>query len=94
VSLATPVGAEDRVVPWQPLAGALASAGGLQLAAKDEAQRCLGQSQLSFVKDRFRLTCEGRLSEGGEGCSELCLPPAELTLSVVLEGEITSWLVV
>lgn len=60
VSSAAPAGAEDRVLPWQPLAGTPTSAGGCQFAgAEDKAQLCLSQNQLSFAKDRFRLTCEG-----------------------------------
>lgn len=57
---ATPAGAEDQVLPWQPLAGTPTSARGCQLAgAEGEAQQCSSQNQLSSAKERFRLTCEG-----------------------------------
>lgn len=57
---ATPAHAEDRVLPWQPLAGSLTSACGRQLAgAQGKAQLCLSENQLSLAKDGFRLTCEG-----------------------------------
>ena len=62
-SSATPADAEDRVLPWQPLAGTLTSACGCQLAgAKHKAQLCLSQNPLSFAKERFRLTCKGSAS--------------------------------
>lgn len=88
--------------PQQQLAETLTPVCGCQLAGgKDKAQLCLSQNQLSFAKDRCRLTSESsslglafacffwqeaKVAQRYEGTFVLCVSPSKHYLCCVVKG--------